>query len=111
MRDKDEVLPEFTGEIFVRRVSFGEQKCGGEHAFRIGGHPACAIGLAQKISRGQLFPIEDADVVHAEKSALKYILAGDVFAIDPPGEVQQQLLEDSLDECIVRDTRVFSTQC
>ena len=40
------------------------------------------------------------------KSALEYILASDIFAIDPPGKVQQQLLEDSLDEGVVSHARI-----
>ena len=42
--------------------------------------------------------IEDADVVEAEEAALEDVVALGVLAVDPPGEVEQQLLEDALEE-------------
>src|SRR6185369_6912327 len=42
--------------------------------------------------------IENTDVIEAEKTALKDVHAISVFPIDPPGEIQQQLLEDPLEE-------------
>src|SRR6185295_16217410 len=39
--------------------------------------------------------IEDADIVEAKKSTLKDVHPIGVFAVDPPGEIQQQLLENS----------------
>src|SRR5678815_2640344 len=42
--------------------------------------------------------IKDADVVEPEEAALKDVHPVGVFAIDPPSEIQQQLLEDSLEE-------------
>src|SRR4029450_4937546 len=42
--------------------------------------------------------IEDADVVEAEEAALKDVHALGVLAVDPPREVEQQLMEDALEE-------------
>ena len=42
--------------------------------------------------------VEDADVVQAEEPALEGVAAVGVLAVDPPGEVQQQLVEDLLQE-------------
>ena len=42
--------------------------------------------------------IEHADVVEAEKSALEDVHALGVLAVHPPGEVEQQLVEDALEE-------------
>ena len=45
--------------------------------------------------------VEDADVVEAEEPALEDVLALGVLAVDPPGEVQEQLVEDALEELAV----------
>ncbi len=42
--------------------------------------------------------VEDADVVQAEETALEDVLPLQVLAVDPPGEVQQELLEHALEE-------------
>ena len=42
--------------------------------------------------------VEDADVVEAEEAALEDVVAVGVLAVDPPGEVEQQLVEDALQE-------------
>src|SRR5205823_1637472 len=42
--------------------------------------------------------VEDADVVEAEKAAREEVLALDVLAVHPPGEVDEELLEQPLEE-------------
>ena len=42
--------------------------------------------------------VEHADVVEAEEAALEDVAALGVLAVDPPGEVEQQLVEDALEE-------------
>src|SRR5205823_12778176 len=39
--------------------------------------------------------IEDADVVEPEKPAFKNIVVAGVLAIDPPREIQEQLMENA----------------
>src|SRR6185503_15716503 len=51
--------------------------------------------------------IEDADVVHSEKAAMENVHAVGVFTIDPPGEIQQQLLKHSLQKNCVTHTTTF----
>src|SRR5262245_24670824 len=51
--------------------------------------------------------IENANVVEAEKAALKNVHSISIFAIDPPGEIQQQLLEDPLKKNCVADSTSF----
>jgi hypothetical protein len=38
-------------------------------------------------------PVEDADVVQAEKAAGEEVAAFEVLAVDPPSEVDDQFLE------------------
>src|ERR1044072_132782 len=53
-------------------------------------------------------PIKDADVVETEEAALKDIHSIGILAIDPPREIQQQLLEDSLEkDCVAHSTSLF----
>ena len=50
-------------------------------------------------ARGQFGgAVEDADVVEPQESAREEVLALRVFAVDPPGEVDQELLEDAREE-------------
>ena len=42
--------------------------------------------------------VEHADVVQAQEAALEDVVALGVLAVDPPGEVEQQLVEDALQE-------------
>ncbi len=42
--------------------------------------------------------VEDADVVQPEEAAAEDVAAVKVLAVDPPGEVQQELLKGPLEE-------------
>ena len=42
--------------------------------------------------------VEHADIVEAEEAALEDVQALRVLAVHPPGEVQQQLVKDALQE-------------
>ena len=46
----------------------------------------------------RLAAVEHADVVEAEKAALENVPALRVLAVDPPGEVQQQLVKDAFEK-------------
>ena len=62
-------------------------------------HPAGAVGLLDVAAGGQRrAAVEDADIVQAQEAALKDVLALGILAVDPPGEVQQQLVEHALQE-------------
>ena len=62
-------------------------------------HPRRTIRLTQASARRErLRTIEDTNIIKPEEPALKDIVPSLVLAIDPPREVQQQLLEDALQE-------------
>src|SRR5690242_17764074 len=48
--------------------------------------------------------VEHADVVQAEKASLEDVHAFGILAVDPPGEVQEQLLEHTLEKSAVTGT-------
>ena len=48
-----------------------------------------------------LAAVDDGDVVEAEEAALEDVVALAVDLVDPPGEVDQQLVEAALEEVAV----------
>src|SRR6516164_1045094 len=66
---------------------------------RVHRHPRSAVGLVDVTAARQRFvTVEYPDIVEPEKPALENIPALDVFAVDPPGEVEHQLVEDTLEK-------------
>ena len=97
--DVEEVLPELAGDVLVGRVVLRELHGDGEQVERIHRHPARAVRLLEVTAgRQRRAAIEHADVVEAQEAALEDVLALGVLAIHPPGEVQEQLVEDALEE-------------
>src|SRR4051812_49210424 len=89
-----EVLPEFTRDILVRRLLDRELERDGEHVEAVHRHPARAVGLGQfTAGRQRLRTVEDTDVVEPEKTAFENVVSLRVLAVDPPGEVKEQLLK------------------
>ena len=71
-------------------------------------HPTGRIGLLDgAATRQHRAAVEDADVVQPEEAALKDIQALFVLAVHPPGEVQQQLVKDALQEIAVGPARAL----
>ena len=74
-----------------------------QHVLAEEGHPGRAVRLLEVAAgRQRGAAVEDADVVEAEEAALEDVLAEAVLAVDPPGEVQHELVEDRLEEVDVR---------
>ena len=55
----------------------------------------------------RLAAVEDADVIQTEKAALKNVAPVGILAIDPPGEIQQQLLKNPFEKFAVALPRRF----
>ncbi len=74
-----------------------------QHVLAEEGHPRRAVRLLEVAAGGQRgAAVEHADVVEAEEAALEHVLAEAVLAVDPPGEVQQELVERRPEEVHVR---------
>ena len=58
--------------------------------------------------RQRLAAVEDADIVEAEKTALKDVAALGVLAVDPPGEIQHQLVENAPEKSPIADAALAS---
>src|SRR5207249_1927278 len=92
--DVEEVLEELEGDVLVDGIGEGQLERDGEHVQAEHAHPAGAVALLEVAAGWEgLAAIEDADVVEAEEAAGEDVVALAVFAIDPPGEVQEQLVE------------------
>src|SRR5262245_45754559 len=69
-----------------------------EHVLAEERHPGGAVGLFEVAAgRQRRAPVEDPDIVQPQEAALEDVSAGKVFAVHPPGEVEQQLLEGVLE--------------
>ena len=82
----------FIGGIFNRDFKRDHGELQGKHR-----HPAGRIGLLQRIAwRQRLGAVVHRDIVKPEKPPLKYVHASGILAVDPPGMVQQQLVQHAL---------------
>src|SRR5262249_55999459 len=74
-----------------------------QHVEAVHAHPGGAVGLLEVAAgRQRRRAVEDPDVVEAEEAALEDVPAVGVLAVDPPGEVEQELVEDPLQEAPVQ---------
>src|SRR3954452_7430979 len=91
------MLEELRRDIFIGGI--GHRQLEGHHhqVQAIHAHPAGRIALLKTTAvREWCAAIEDADIVEPEEAALKDVLAIGVLAIDHPGKVEQELMEDAL---------------
>src|SRR6266581_4288284 len=97
--DIHEVLEELGRDVLINRILLGEFQRDTQQIQTVHGHPAGAVGLFELPAAGQSGgAVEGADVVEPQESTLEDVVALGVLAIDPPGEIDQQLLEYPLQE-------------
>src|SRR5262249_1381508 len=100
--DRDVVLEELGRDVLVGWVLRGQLQRDGEHGAAVERHPRGAVGLLQlAASRQGLRAIEHADVVEPEESAAEQVFALEILLVHPPGEIDEQLLEDALEEAAI----------
>src|SRR6476661_2838290 len=93
------MLEELRRDVLVSGSRPGEFERHAQHGGAIKGHPGGAVCLLQLASaRQRVRAIEEADVIEAEESATEDILSTRILAIDPPSEVQEELLKATLEE-------------
>ena len=96
--DQEKVPEEFLGEIDISRISHRQLGADLEHVLAEERHPGGAIGLFQVAAgRQRRRAVEDPDIVQPQESPFEGIVSGTIFAVDPPGEVKQQLVETALE--------------
>ena len=105
--DLHEMLEELRRDVFVSRVGERQFARHRKHRRAVKRHPCGAIRLGERLpARQRPRTVEEPDVIEAEKAAGEDVAPLDVLAIDPPGEVEQQLLETALEkECVAAARR------
>ena len=103
--DVDVVLPELARDVLVDGVPLREHQGDRRQVLGERRHPAGAVGLPQQVAGRELAAVERADVVHPQEAALEDVVPQRVLPVDPPGEVQEHLLEDAFQEVVVGDPR------
>ena len=100
--DVEEVFKKFRRDVLVHFVVPREFQRDAQQVQAIHRHPARAVGLVEITARGQGFAaIKNPNVIKAEEAALENVAALRVLAVHPPGEVEQQLVEDAFEKCQV----------
>ena len=98
-RDEEEMLEELRRHVLVGAVVLAEGDGDVEHVEAVHRHPGGAVRLLDIAAcRQGRRAVEEADIVEAEKAAFEDIESARVLAIHPPGEIQEQLLEDALEK-------------
>ena len=93
--DAREMLEELQHQVLRLAAAGPAQGTGdGGHGQRVGAHPAGGVGLLQGVAGRQVGAVDRADVVQAEEAALEQVVALGVLPVHPPGEVDQELVED-----------------
>src|SRR5271165_1030606 len=111
LSDLQKVLEEFRGDLFVDMVARREFQSDSHKIQTVHRHPAGSVRLVDVSARGKgSTPIEYSNIIKAEESALKHVSTGGVLAIDPPGEIQHQLVKNAFQEGkITRIVRMLVT--
>src|SRR5262245_32165203 len=93
-----EMFGELDGHVYIGRIGHGAFRDDLEHVQTEQPHPSSAVRLLQvPTGRQWRTAVEDADVVQAQEAPLEDVLASTVFAVDPPGKIEHQLLEDAFE--------------
>src|SRR6478672_13851978 len=86
-------------DVFVDMVRKRELERDAHQVERVHRHPGSAVGLVDiAAGRQGRAAVEKADIVEAEKPALKDIVSFDVLAVHPPSEIEHQFVEDAFEK-------------
>src|SRR6185369_4388905 len=95
--DRSKMLKELERHVFVDFIVHRQFDGDLQHVEAEQGHPGSAVSLFEIAACGERrAAVEYADVVQAKKAAFESIFAGTVFAVQPPGEIEQQFLKAPL---------------
>src|SRR5215469_4930018 len=93
------MLEELGGDVFVDPVVLRELQRDAHQVERVHRHPARAISLVDVSAGRQLTAaVEYADVVEPQKAALEDVAPLGILAVYPPGEIEHELVEHTLEE-------------
>src|SRR5689334_19769840 len=97
VRNVNKMLEKFGGYIFISGLCTGEFERYRQHVQAVHAHPGRSVGLLDKCTiRKSSTAVKNPDIIQAEKTTLEDVFTVPVFAVYPPGKVQQQFLENTL---------------
>src|SRR5262249_22565384 len=89
-----EVIGKLGSHVVVARMVNGQLDSDLQHVLAEQSHPGGTVSLLHVAAvRKRGAPVEYADVVEPKEAAFENVLSEAVLSIDPPGEIQHQLLE------------------
>src|SRR5437016_7538087 len=93
--DVDEMLEELAGDVLINGIFLRELERNLKHVQTIHAHPTGPVRLLDVAAhRKRSAAVKDPDIIQSQKAALKDVSPLGVLAVDPPREVQQQLVKD-----------------
>jgi hypothetical protein len=95
---QDQLLQELDNHVVIDRIPLGKQDRQREHRAGVIAHPRRAVCLIKFHARGKVGTVDGTDVVQPQETATKKVVAVGIFAVEPPGEVEQKFLEDALEK-------------
>src|ERR1700739_1609646 len=102
------MLDKFQAKLLVERIVISYPYRDLAHILALERHPCRSVRLLKMPSaREGRTPIKDPNVVQSQESAFKDVLAKTVFAIDPPCEIDDELMKDPLEKFAIAHT-IFS---
>ena len=107
--DAQKVFQKFRRDVLIDLVVLREFERDAQQVHAKHRHPARAVGLVDEAAgRQRRTAVKHADIVEAEKTALKNIPSLRVLAVHPPSEIQQQLVENTFEKFQVASSRIAS---
>src|ERR1022692_5232545 len=102
LADEGVVLEELGGEALVSSVFLGQLERDVHHVDAEERHPTGAIGLLENRAVGELFAaVDHCDVVQSKEAALEDVVTLAIHLVDPPREIDEQLMEAFLQKLAV----------
>src|SRR5207245_537813 len=99
LRDQREVLEELGGDVLVSLVASRQLEGQLEQGEAVHRHPGGSVRLLQVAGhREHARAVEGPDVVQPQEAALEHVVTQRVLTVNPPGEVEEQLVEYALQE-------------
>src|SRR2546428_10980887 len=88
-----EVFKKFCSGIFKCLIMHGYFQSHVHHIKSIHAHPTRSIGLFQPHISGHLnAPVKNSNIIKAKEATLENIIATGILSVDPPREINNELL-------------------
>jgi len=105
--DIKKMLEKFGGNVFINTVMQRQFQSDSHQVKAIHRHPAGGVGLINVAAGWQWrAAVEYANIIQPQKATLKDVVVVVILAIDPPGEIDDQLVHDSLQKIQITDAAV-----